>query len=51
MLLKHLVRRNCVGWFNLAVAIRVESKKPPGFIILARGIEFTKPIPMQVFLF
>ena len=43
-LLWHSVGRNCVGWFNLAAATRVESKKPTGFILLARGIEFTKPV-------
>ena len=31
----HLLGRSSVGWFNLAAAIRVESKKPTGFILPA----------------
>ena len=31
----HSLGRSSVGWFNLAAAIRVESKKPTGFILPA----------------
>ena len=31
----HLLGRSFVGWFNPATAIRVESKKPTGFILPA----------------
>ena len=51
-MLRHSVKRNCVGWFNLAAAIQVESKKPTGFILPAMRelflsetrIESTRPI-------
>ena len=38
-------------WFNPAATTRVESRKPTGFILSAKGIEFTKPVPTQVFPF
>ena len=33
-----------IGWFNPVGTIRIESKKPIGFILSVIDIEFTKPI-------
>ena len=35
-------------WFNPAAAIRVESRKPTGFILPTIDIEFTKPVPPAI---
>ena len=43
-MLRHLVGRNCVGWFDLAAETSGESRKPTGFILPTIGIEFTRPI-------
>ena len=43
-MLRHLVGRNCVGWFNLAAETLVESMKPTGFILPTIDIEFTRCI-------
>ena len=47
-MLRHLVGRNYIGWFNLAAAIRVESRKPTGFIVPTIDIEFTRPILLAI---
>ena len=41
-LLRNLVKRNFVGWFNLAAAIQVEFKKSTRFIFFIIDIKFTK---------